>query len=120
MELKTEGAPKHHIDALHMIHTERANQVMRGLTPERDLALYHMCELPRAAASYVTPQGYRNHGGDGVPKMWPWHPSTFKPGGQTYEGRMAELAKAGALILAEMERMMLKQQRSDELRASRP
>lgn len=105
--------------ALELVAAERNRQVENGLTPERDLGLYHMCELPRAAASYVTPQGWRNHGGDGVPKMWPWHPSTFKPGGQTYEGRMAELAKAGALILAEMERMMLRKQRSDKLRASR-
>lgn len=107
------------MQAVSLVTAERESQVRRGLTPERDLSLYHMRELPRAAASYVTPQGYRNHAGDGVPKMWPWHPSTFKPGGQTHEGRMAELAKAGALILAEMERMMLKQQRSDELRASR-
>ncbi len=54
-----------------------------------------------------------------VPIMWPWHPSTFKPEPQTYDGRLIELAKAGALILAEMERIMGKQAAETDRRAAR-
>lgn len=104
--------------AFAMVAKERVRQVATGRTPDRDM-LYHQCELSRAAASYVTPQGYRNHNGDGVPKMWPFPPSTFVPGGQTYEGRLAELAKAAALILADMERMMRKQAESEARRVER-
>lgn len=101
--------------ALEMVKGERSRQVYTGRTPERD-ALYHQAELSRAAAAYATPQGYRNHSGDGVPKMYPWHPSTFKPEPQTYDGRLIELAKAGALILAEMERIIAKRDAEAERR----
>jgi hypothetical protein len=93
--------------AIELIAAERDRQIDTGRTPERD-QLYHQCELSRAAAAYATPAGWRSHNGDGVPKMWPWHPSTFKREPQTADGRLIELAKAGALILAEMERIIEK------------
>lgn len=101
--------------AVSLVTAERARQITTGRTPERD-ALYHQAELSRAAAAYATPQGYRNHRGDGVPTMYPWHPSTFKAEPQTYEGRLVELAKAGALILAEMERIIAKRDAEAERR----
>lgn len=93
--------------AIDAVFAERERQVATGRTPERD-SLYHQCELSRAASAYATPAGWRRHNGDGVPTMWPWHPSTFRAEPQTTEGRLRELAKAGALILAEMERLIAK------------
>ena len=94
-------------DAFHMVVAERKRQIETGRTPQRD-ALYHMGELGRAAASYAAPKGFRRVGPDNVtPLIWPWHPSTFKSEPQTVQGRLIELAKGGALILAEMERLLL-------------
>lgn len=94
--------------AMELICNERLRQIKTGRTPERD-ALYHMGELSRAAASYAAPKGFRRTQADDVtPMIWPWHPSTFKAEPQTTEGRLRELAKAGALILADMERLILK------------
>lgn len=94
--------------AVELIASERDRQIDTGRTPERD-QLYHMGELGRAAASYAAPKGFRRVGPDNVtPLIWPWHPSTFKSEPQTVQGRLIELAKGGALILAEMERILAK------------
>lgn len=116
MELNEEQAGRIN-HAMSLVAAERVRQLQTGRTPERDM-LYHQCELRRAAASYVIPQGYRNHNGDGVPKMWPFPPSTFQPGGQTHEGVISDLVKAGALILAEIERLTTKRIASEERRAN--
>ncbi|WP_050991867.1 hypothetical protein [Bradyrhizobium yuanmingense] len=114
MELNEQQAAKI-MTAASLMLRERERQVKTGRTQERD-ALYVGAELSRAAAAYATPQGYRRHNGDGVPTMYPWHPSTFKPEPQTYEGRLVELAKAGALILADMERIIAKRDAEVERR----
>lgn len=95
--------------ALRMVVSERERQTgTEGFTTERDDG-YIQGELARAAAAYATPRGFRRLQEDQrTPVAWPWAPGWWKPATQTTEGRLRELAKAGALILAEMERLMRK------------
>lgn len=77
---------------------ERLRQVHgEGFTLERDDG-YENGQLPRAAACYLV-------GSAGLPSRlrtlhWPFAPEWLKPG-----GRRADLVKAAALILAEIERL---------------
>lgn len=71
-----------------------------GWTPERD-DRYRGCELAKAAAAYAhaaTGLGWQVK--ENPPPVWPWPTSWWKP---TTSRR--DLEKAGALILAEMERI---------------
>lgn len=77
---------------------ERERQVIdKGYTGERDDA-YTSYELPRAAGCYAMNAG-------GIPRhrsimYWPFEPAAFKP-----KGYRADLIKAAALLLAEIERI---------------
>jgi hypothetical protein len=96
-----------------LIAAERARQVTEeNWTPEHD-AHHASGELARAAACYAVPPDCRRTGtrlvdgygdrGDRYapyPEGWPWHPDFWKPG-----DRIRELAKAGALIAAEIDRL---------------
>lgn len=109
--------------ALGLVLDERARQIeVEGYTPDHD-DRYRQAELSRAAACYATPRGYRRyeHGSPANPPVgWPWARSWWKPESheksQTIDGRLRELAKAGALILAEIERL---QRREDEVTGRR-
>ena len=61
-------------------------------------------ELASAAAVYAMPEGYRvethEAGWTIGGLLWPWEPEWFKP-----TTRRRDLVKAGALILAEIERL---------------
>lgn len=74
---------------------ERRRQIeTEGWTPEHDD--HHLPnELALAAASYVCADE-----GDAPPAIWPWDWSWWKP-----KDRRRNLVKAGALILAEIERL---------------
>ncbi|EOV0239246.1 hypothetical protein ACOIPA_004356 [Salmonella enterica] len=83
-------------------------QSVEGWTPEHDDA-YNGGELARAAACYArhvsvrggiyaeNPAAYQD---EGVPYDWPWAEEWWKP-----TSPYRDLEKAGALILAEMERI---------------
>ncbi|EHE6019950.1 hypothetical protein JMS36_001337 [Salmonella enterica] len=83
-------------------------QSVEGWTPEHDDA-YNGGELARAAACYArhasarggiyaeNPAAYK---AEGVPDDWPWAEEWWKPASP-----YRDLEKAGALILAEMERI---------------
>jgi hypothetical protein len=63
--------------------------------------------LAMAAVCYALPDGQFD-GGSGAfcKKYWPWDWSWFKPGVGAYPAsRIRELAKAGALIAAEIDRL---------------
>lgn len=103
-----------------LIAVERSRQVTsEGYTPEHD-AEHRDDALARAAACYATPparrriasrlvDGYGDRGDryGRYPEGWPWHPDFWKPG-----DRIRELAKAGALIAAELDRLIAKERAS--------
>jgi hypothetical protein len=77
---------------------ERQRQISaEGWTQERDDS-YTEEQLARAAACYALPQG--DYEIPEPPEFWPWDPAWWKPG-----QRRRELVKAGALVLAEIERL---------------
>lgn len=82
---------------IELIAAERQRQVtVEGWTPEHDDE--HMAsEMARAAACYALPDGY-----DARYDLWPWDGYWWKPAPCN---RIHELAKAGALIAAEIDRL---------------
>lgn len=70
---------------------------VEGCTPQRDDE-YTDEELARAAVCYALPRG--DYEIPEPPEFWPWPMASWKPG-----ERRRELVKAGALILAEIERL---------------
>jgi len=80
---------------------ERERQMLEeGWSAEYD-DQYILDELARAAAIYATPPISRIHwDGEPAPATWPWDPKWWKP-----TDRRRDLVKAGALILAEIERL---------------
>lgn len=99
-ERSFESLSKAELDVL----AERFRQVSEeGFTPEKDDA-YVQGELARAAGCYAL--GPKLVPIDGRcaesarPAWWPWDRAWWKP-----KGRRADLVRAGALIIAEIERM---------------
>lgn len=73
-------------------------------------------ELALAAACYAIPEDRRQYedtpNGGEIPMDWPWEEKDWKPmidfnyeKLSSFEGRIKELVKAGALIVAEIERL---------------
>lgn len=78
--------------------SERRRQIeAEGWTPEHDDA-HNNGELAEAAGCYAL--HHNDPGLKGAPAWWPWHAAWWKPGDQR-----RNLIKAGALILAELERL---------------
>lgn len=102
--------------ALHLFAAERSRQVQaKGHTPEQDDS-YSCGEMASAAAVYALPSWNRIAEeriqlSDGTrfmaPMFWPWHPSAWKP---APNDRLREVVKAGALLLAEAERLIRAEQ----------
>lgn len=77
------------------VQVERRRQVeAEGWTPEHD-DLYCAAELPRAAAAYIL-----NGANDEAPAIWPFVAKWWKP-----RDARSNYVRAGALILAEIERL---------------
>ena len=88
---------------IQLISEERQRQVEKeGWTPEHDDQ--HFCdELATAGAVYALPERQReSQWPKSTPKLWPWDSEWYKP---TPDDRIKELAKAGALIAAEIDRL---------------
>ena len=92
-------------DGVALIENERARQInSEGWTPEHD-DTHIYGELALAAACYAVAQDVRDStDGDEPADFWPrsWDESWWKP---TPDDRIKELAKAGALIAAEIDRL---------------
>lgn len=83
------------------ICAERGRQVdAEGYTPEHD-AEHALGQLASAAVCYAQTPLSRHITALGTPRGWPWSYEDWKPG-----ERIRELAKAGALIAAEIDRLL--------------
>lgn len=93
---------------IELIAAERARQIsVEGWTAEHD-DNHSRQELALAAATYATPSPCRRIGPAAmmqahcVPDTWPWSAQWWKP---KHDDRVRELVKAGALIVAEIDRL---------------
>jgi hypothetical protein len=86
--------------ALLEIQAERQRQIdAEGWTHEHD-DRHETGELARAAGCYALHSSEQYPDADEVPVLWPWDEDWWKP-----SDPRRDLVKAGALILAEIERM---------------
>lgn len=101
-DIRERGEAQAQPDGAALIAAERRRQVeVEGWTAEHDDDVGRHGKLARAAAVYATPLPDRDP--DFVQQFWPWEqPSFYKP---TPLDRVRELAKAGALIAAEIDRL---------------
>ena len=81
---------------LDVVAERQRQQSVEGWTPEHDNA-YQNSELADAAACYAI---HAHNQGFSTPAHWPWSPDWWKQ-----SGARCNLVKAGALILAEIERI---------------
>jgi hypothetical protein len=88
---------------LDYIRDERHRQIyVEGFNPESDL-IYHDGQLAFAAATYALPEAVNNSRTFKRIHLWPWASQWWKP---SINDRIKELAKAGALIAAEIDRLL--------------
>lgn len=95
------------MSGIELIAAERKRQIDKeGWTAEHDDD--HTCEeLATAAACYALPVRRRNDwiiNRRLITILWPWSDEWYKPA-KNSRGRIKELAKAGALIAAEIDRL---------------
>jgi hypothetical protein len=93
-------------DGVARIKKERLRQIIEeGVSAKYDLERNTHEECARAAALYALPENIRsmllNLGMGHV--LWPWATKRFKP---TPEDRIRDLEKAGALVAAEIDRLL--------------
>lgn len=92
---------------IELIAEERQRQIeVEGWTSEHD-AEHRDGELAEAAAAYASAELYRrstSEGYDKMPHIWPFERKYWKP---TPDDRIRELQKAGALIAAEIDRLIV-------------
>lgn len=87
------------------IAAERRRQLEEeDFTPEHDSQQVHG-ELPLAAISYLRAALGRVRWLGGLPENWPWHRAWWKPS----DDPIRNLEKAGALIAAEIDRLLAAQ-----------
>jgi len=92
---------------IELISQERRRQIhYEGFKKDHDIK-HGDDELALAAAVYAIPADKRHKGTLSVTKTyWPFELHWFKPDEEgTYDGRIKELSKAGALIAAEIDRL---------------
>lgn len=109
MDNQTESA------AIRDIREERARQISEeGWAPEHDDT--HIDASLAAAAGCYALNAARPWGSDRDLPMeaWPWDRKWWKPGGSSPEGRRRDLIKAGALVVAEIERLDRAAEASEE------
>ncbi len=87
---------------IEIIAEERQRQIdVEGWDDEHDDIANNDEQLARAAATYALPEDYRSYEYE-VRNIFPFDLKWWKP---TPDNRIRELAKAGALIAAEIDRL---------------
>lgn len=96
------------VTGIDLIAEERARQeLVEGFGPEHDDE--HVDDaLARAGACYACPDRFREKLNQSPRGVWPFMLKWWKP---TPDDRVRELTKAGALIAAEIDRLLRKQAR---------
>lgn len=106
------------ITGIDLITDERQRQIQEeGYSVAGDMELPEG-HLARAGACYALPPGYRRYFTDEyapTPSAWPWQGWLWKP---TPDDRIRELAKAGALIAAEIDRLLAIHARDTDCKAA--
>ena len=98
------------LKSIELVKNERLRQIAEeGYSWEHDDQ-----ELPHtmsdAAIVYATPAIFRHE----IMHKWPWDKKFYKPDTTgTYDGRIRELTKAGALICAEIDRLIRVKERME-------
>lgn len=87
--------------AIELISAERERQIEEEGYVSKNDDIWSRGELAGAAACYAM-NGTTLAGDTLLKKVWPWSDACFKP---TPDNRIKELVKAGALIVAEIERL---------------
>ena len=98
------------LKSIELVKNERIRQIM-----EEGYSWIHddqetTNQLSDAAIVYATPAPLRYN----IMHKWPWDEKFFKPDTTcTYDGRIKELTKAGALICAEIDRLIRLKERAE-------
>lgn len=89
-----------------LISAERDRQpAEEGYTAEHDRG--HASQLAAAGAAYAGAGRHQIQGTEpGMPFLWPWNPSFWKPGA----GAVRTLVKAGALIAAAIDSLLAEEE----------
>jgi hypothetical protein len=103
--------------AIDLIAAERRRQVeVEGFTAEHDDG-HHVHDLRRAAACYALPPQYRIITDNKftfrlIDHLWPWEAEWWKPKqADPLSDNIRDLVKAGALIVAEIERLQRRKEK---------
>lgn len=101
---------KYHSKGVEMIAVERLRQIEKEKwTPEHDQEEHNDGTMATAAACYAMPIPVRNQKVLSHPlwySLWPWDCRWFNPAPNNKEGRLKDLRRAGALIAAEIDRLL--------------
>lgn len=101
---------KYRSKGVEMIAKERLRQIKKeDWTPEHDQEEHDDGSLATAAACYAMPNEIRNQQVLSDPlwySLWPWDCLWFNPSTNNKEGRLKDLRRAGALIAAEIDRLL--------------
>ena len=96
------------IKSIELVKKERIRQITDEGYSWRLDDRYTTHQLSNAAIVYATPAPLRYE----RMHKWPWYEKYFKPDRTyTYDGRIRELTKAGALICAEIDRLIRAKER---------
>lgn len=96
-------------DGAQRILEERKRQIRReGFTEQHDDQEHHKRELLTAALCYAQNVYNKRPASKFVPGAWPWDVDEYKP---TPDDPVKQLVKAGALIAAEIDRLLRAQEK---------